>query len=117
MCHETCTENGTIIEAAAGWAGKCHIVRSSGSILRSSISDGVTIEDVAQRWDKVTDMSTAEHLSSIQEATMGLVTALEKLRNLESAQEEDKMGPYVFNSKDVILYALGGMYAAQKWHT
>lgn len=23
LCHETCTENGSIIEAALGWAGKC----------------------------------------------------------------------------------------------
>jgi len=23
LCHEDCNENGSIIEAALGWAGKC----------------------------------------------------------------------------------------------
>ena len=23
LCHESCEENGAIIESAAGWAGKC----------------------------------------------------------------------------------------------
>jgi len=23
LCHENCNENGSIIEAALGWAGKC----------------------------------------------------------------------------------------------
>lgn len=23
LCHEDCTENGSIIESALGWAGKC----------------------------------------------------------------------------------------------
>lgn len=107
MCHESCTENGTIVDAAAGWAGKCHLIRANGCILRSKITDGVTIEDVAQKWSKVTDMSKAERLNSIQEATMGLVTALEKLRN-PNAESEEESDPYVFNNKDVILYALGG---------
>lgn len=23
LCHETCEDNGSVIEAAAGWVGKC----------------------------------------------------------------------------------------------
>lgn len=25
LCHEDCQENGSVIEAAIGWAGKCKI--------------------------------------------------------------------------------------------
>jgi 3-hydroxyacyl-CoA dehydrogenase/3a,7a,12a-trihydroxy-5b-cholest-24-enoyl-CoA hydratase len=27
LCHEDCIENGAIIEAAGGWAGKCKITQ------------------------------------------------------------------------------------------
>lgn len=26
LCHDTCTDNGSVIEAAAGWVGKCESI-------------------------------------------------------------------------------------------
>ena len=46
LCHEKCTENGSIIESALGWAGKCHMIRASGSTLRQDLSSDVTPEEV-----------------------------------------------------------------------
>lgn len=110
LCHDSCQENGSIIESAAGWAGKCHIIRSNGSLLRSKITEGVIVEEVAKKWDAVTDMSKATHLNSIQEATMALVSSLEKLRNAEDTQETaSEEDSFRFDNKDVILYALGGI--------
>nr|CAD7571488.1 unnamed protein product [Timema californicum] len=65
LCHESCPETGSIIEAAAGWAGKSYLVRSQGSLLRSKITDNVTPEDVREHWGTVTDMSNAKHYPSI----------------------------------------------------
>lgn len=58
-------------------------------------------------------MSNAQHMDSIQEATMALVSSLDKLRSSSSSQDTEGDGEsgdvFAFTSKDVILYALGGM--------
>lgn len=55
-------------------------------------------------------MSNAEHLNSIQEATMALVSSLQELRaSAPSGANESSNGDvFSFDNKDVILYALGG---------
>lgn len=53
-------------------------------------------------------MSNAQHLDSIQDATMALVSSLEKLRTSPSQKTETSGDVFSFNSKDIILYALGG---------
>lgn len=106
LCHESCEDNGAIIESAAGWATKVHFVRGKGSVLRTSIDEDVTPEYVRNVWDKVTDMSEAKHLNAIGEASLSLVEVLEKLREGKSA-ENSVTETYKFNYKDVILYALG----------
>lgn len=135
LCHESSEENGSIIESAAGWATKVrdlsqthflkgkktiitsssqvHTVRGKGAVLRTSISDDVTPENVRDAWSKVVDMSQAEHLGSITEATGSLVEILDSLTNngdsnttqSGSVAAEDT---FSFNYKDLILYALGG---------
>ncbi|XP_057653667.1 peroxisomal multifunctional enzyme type 2-like isoform X1 [Diorhabda carinulata] len=104
LCHESCQENGSIIEAAAGWAGRCTIVRANGALLRSNIEDGVSIENVKTNWETIRDISNAKRLDSIQDATGALIASLEGLKsgNIESDNED------VFNfcNKDKILYAL-----------
>ncbi|XP_062545364.1 peroxisomal multifunctional enzyme type 2-like isoform X1 [Armigeres subalbatus] len=106
LCHESCEDNGTIIESAAGWATKVHFVRGKGSVLRTSIDEDVTPEYVRNVWNKVTDMSGAKHLNAIGEASLSLVDVLEKLREGKSA-ENSVTETYKFNYKDVVLYALG----------
>jgi 3-hydroxyacyl-CoA dehydrogenase/3a,7a,12a-trihydroxy-5b-cholest-24-enoyl-CoA hydratase len=105
LCHESCSENGAVIESAAGWAGKCHIIRSNGSLLRTKITDGVTLENVRDNWQRVTSMEDAEHLNSIQEATGALMSSLESFRSGHAQKQENDV--YDFTEKDAILYALG----------
>ncbi|XP_071444622.1 peroxisomal multifunctional enzyme type 2 [Hetaerina americana] len=111
LCHESSTDNGCIIGSAAGWAAKYHLVRSKGKVLRKHITDGVTIEDVRDSWDKVTDMSSTIHLDSIQEDTGSIMQGLEDLRSRQPGEggTEDEIveGVYEVNDKDLILYALG----------
>lgn len=96
-----------------------HNVRGKGAVLRSSISEDVTPEKVRDAWSKVTDMSEAEHLGSITEATGSLVQILDGLMNpvdtaatnagSETASAEDTFN---FSNKDLIIYALGGTILA-----
>ncbi|XP_076244518.1 peroxisomal multifunctional enzyme type 2 [Calliopsis andreniformis] len=106
LCHEKCTENGSIIESAMGWAGKCHVIRASGTTLRQNLSDSVTPEDVEQRWSSITDMSSAKHFDSIEEVTGQFLTAIEKMKSGNSIQSNNVFR-HTYNFRDVILYALG----------
>lgn len=109
LCHENTEDNGNIIESACGWATKVHFVRGKGSLIRTSITEGVTPEFVRDRWDAVTDMSKATHLNNIGEASASFMEVLEELKNpskpvASSANFEDSFN---YSSKDLILYALG----------
>lgn len=88
-----------------------HTVRGKGTVLRASLSDDVTPENVRDAWAKVTDMSGAEHLNSITEATGSLVEILDSLEapaNASTNPSDNYSDTFAFNNKDLILYALGG---------
>ncbi|XP_049535019.1 peroxisomal multifunctional enzyme type 2-like isoform X1 [Anopheles darlingi] len=106
LCHESCDDNGSIIESAAGLATKVHFVRGRGCVLRTSIDDDVSPEYVRKVWDQVTDMSEAKHLNAIGEASLSLVGVLEKLRDGQN-NENSVTETFRYNYKDVLLYALG----------
>ncbi|KAG5894789.1 hypothetical protein JTB14_005225 [Gonioctena quinquepunctata] len=109
LCHESCQENGSIIESAAGWAGRCTIIRANGSLLRNKVGEDVSVENVRDRWAKITDVTDAERLNTIQEATGALMASLEGLKSgqVGSGEEEEERDSYEFSNKDLILYALG----------
>ena len=123
LCHEDCTDNGLVIEAAGGWAGRYSWERSRGCVLLENVSGHpvVPVEAVRDHWANVVDMTASERPATNQEATMDVVAriqaALEQLgENTTRAVEEE--GPraavgftsapfhFNYNFKDVILYAL-----------
>uniref|UniRef100_V9I8H5 Peroxisomal multifunctional enzyme type 2 n=1 Tax=Apis cerana TaxID=7461 RepID=V9I8H5_APICE len=91
LCHEKCMENGSIIESALGWAGKCHVIRSSGSTLRQDLSSEITPEDVENKWQAITDMSNAKHFNSIEEVTGEFMTAIETTKSENSQTSESQV--------------------------
>ena len=54
LCHEDCTENGSVIESAGGWAGKYKWQRSPGHIFEVSTAENnkPSIEAVRNGWNK-----------------------------------------------------------------
>lgn len=110
LCHENCEENGSVIETAAGWAGKSHLIRSNGSILRANLSEAVTIEKVEENWSKITNMENGRHFQHPREATAALVDALETMREGgKNGGGDDDVTISDYTEKDLILYALGGI--------
>lgn len=92
-----------------------YTARGKGAVLRSSLSDDVTIEKVRDAWDKVTDMSSADRVNSATEATSTLVELLDALdpsNNSSSTtpnqSDNAHSDEFVYGNKDLILYALGG---------
>ncbi|XP_014086030.1 peroxisomal multifunctional enzyme type 2 isoform X1 [Bactrocera oleae] len=105
LCHESCKDNGSYIESAAGWATKLNIVRGKGSVLRTSIDQTNTSPEYVQSvWGKITDMTDAKHLDTIGQASGALLEVLEKLKEGKFEGYEDT---FKYNNKDLILYALG----------
>lgn len=104
LCHESCDENGAVIESAAGWATKVQTVRGKGAVLRTSLDTKViTPEYVKSVWSQVVDMSEAKNCPSIQEASMKLMKILENVQEGRVGHEDT----FNFGAKDLILYALG----------
>ncbi|XP_011312180.1 peroxisomal multifunctional enzyme type 2 [Fopius arisanus] len=107
LCHEDCNENGEIIEAALGWAGKCHLIRGNGALLRRNRQDSVTPEDVRNNWGAILSMEGAKRYENIAIVTGELVNAVEVLQNNKSSSEVmeySMINEYDF--KQTILYAL-----------
>eukprot|EP00095_Tigriopus_kingsejongensis_P003122 maker-scaffold366_size194251-snap-gene-0.20 protein:Tk03122 transcript:maker-scaffold366_size194251-snap-gene-0.20-mRNA-1 annotation:"unnamed protein product" len=120
LCHEDCSENGSIIESAGGWSGKYRWQRSQGALLMDHLSEGITMERVRERWTQIVDMEQGDFPNSNQGATMELVGKMEKLTSpsngtvgngsqsgpLSAVGYESKPHTYRFDHRDVILYAL-----------
>lgn len=72
----------------------------------------MTPEKVRDVWQKVTDMSNAERMNSITEATGSLVELLDKLQTGNIKAEPNSVqtfqDKFQFGNKDLMLYALGG---------
>lgn len=90
-------------------------MRGKGALLRTSLAEDVTPEKVRDAWDQVIDMSKAERMGSITEATGSLVELLDQLdggQNGSSQTQGDSkyQDQFSFGNKDLILYALGGKF-------
>ncbi|XP_055374780.1 peroxisomal multifunctional enzyme type 2 [Condylostylus longicornis] len=107
LCHESCQDNGSIIESAAGWATKIHFVRGKGAVLRKSLDENdIKPEVVRDKWQRITDMSKAKRFNAIQEASGNLLEIIEGLQDGTQGDSEFE-DTFKFGSKDLILYSLG----------
>ncbi|GAB6018934.1 hypothetical protein CHUAL_000582 [Chamberlinius hualienensis] len=133
LCHESCEDNGSVIEAAAGWASKLQWSRNPGVMLRKW-KEAPTLENVRDNWSKITDMSETSFVGSIQDGVGLVVNELGKLSEESKVVSSNTSASaaidpnvaksfkipsltFTYNSKDVILYALGiGISTAEEGH-
>jgi len=116
MCHDECEDNGLIVEALAGWAGRYRWQRSHGAALLQQAGGQVTPEIVQSRWGDIVGMDNADYPTTHQEATMDVMSRIEdNIKDEEDPGEktiEDAIGfvsePYVFTYtfKESIIYSL-----------
>lgn len=119
LCHEDCEENGSIVEAAGGWAGRYRWQRSKGIVLTDQRTKMVSLENVKDGWEKVVDMSEHEYPDSTQGATMDVVARIQESMSSDPEHSSDEVSPlsavgytskpvpFSYNFKDLIIYALG----------
>lgn len=79
------------------------MVQGQGSVIRASLSEEPTLENVQREWHKITDMSKARQMRSSADARKNLVEKLEYL----GSDKKIASDTFSFGSKDLILYALG----------
>ena len=73
LCSEQCEATGSLFEVGAGSFFHLNWYRSEGSTLKT---EDVTIENVAENFSKITDMTNAKAMGSIQESTMSFMANL-----------------------------------------
>jgi 3-hydroxyacyl-CoA dehydrogenase/3a,7a,12a-trihydroxy-5b-cholest-24-enoyl-CoA hydratase len=73
LCSERCDATGGLFEVGAGSFFNVNWYRSEGSTLKT---EDVTIENVAENFSKITDMTNAKAMGSIQESTMSFMANL-----------------------------------------
>lgn len=93
-------------------------MRGKGSVLRSSLADDVTPEKVRDAWENVVDMSNAQRMNSITEASASLMEIVDQLESKggKASSGSKYKDNFKFGNKDLILYALGGKWNCDFLH-
>jgi len=73
LCHESCTETGSIFELGLGWISKLRWQRTEGEFF--DIKKPPTPEEVAAKWGKITDFSTNTSFPSTGADSFGVVSS------------------------------------------
>jgi len=70
LCHESCQENGKKYEVGGGWMAEVRWERTQGVML--PLSHAITPEDVASKWDEITDFTDSTRPKTSADAFMSL---------------------------------------------
>lgn len=84
-----------------------HLIQSQGSVIRASLNEEPTPENVQREWHKITNMSNAKHMHTSADAMKNLMEKLEHLGDAQNNNRKVVSDDFSFGSKDLILYALG----------
>lgn len=116
LCHETCNETGSLVEAAGGYACKTRLQRSRGVQLRKFIGDNPSVEAVANSWESLTDFTFSSVVENNNASANVIMESLQDLpehplspnaSDLEIMQSHKiPEMPFMYTSWDVIRYAL-----------
>lgn len=110
LCHDSCVDNGTVLETAGGWTAKIQLQQGEGVVLKRPF----TVEDVRDHWDKICDMSHPHYPTSATDTTMRIMPGLKEAAGQGSKDTDStEVGTTTetvsttITNRDVILYALG----------
>jgi 3-hydroxyacyl-CoA dehydrogenase/3a,7a,12a-trihydroxy-5b-cholest-24-enoyl-CoA hydratase len=106
LCHESCTDTGSLFEVAGGWMGKVRLQKSSGAVVRRPNAP-MTAEDVRDNWKEIVSFATPLYHTTQTEQVSYLLDAVKSINSNEG--ENDKQiftQKFSYTSNQLILYAL-----------
>ncbi|CAF1506962.1 unnamed protein product [Adineta steineri] len=106
LCHESCSDTGSLFEVAGGWIGKVRLQKSSGAMVRRANAP-MTAEDVRDNWkDIISFAKPLYHLTQADQVSH-IMNVVETISNNDGKQTNDIFTQtFSYTSNQVILYAL-----------
>jgi 3-hydroxyacyl-CoA dehydrogenase/3a,7a,12a-trihydroxy-5b-cholest-24-enoyl-CoA hydratase len=112
LCHESCQESGGLFEVGAGYMSKLRWERTRGYTFK--LGRPFSPDDVAAKWDQITDFKDAEHPRTISESMAPVLSNVSsrslggnEFIDLDVASKAETTVESSYNEHDVALYALG----------
>lgn len=112
LCHEDCEETKGLFEVGAGYVAKLRWERALGTSF--PLGKHFSVDDVAKRWEKITDFTDAEHPTNTQDSIGPILGNISnpslggnEFIDLDAAVKAKLELESSYDERDVSLYALG----------
>lgn len=105
LCHESCTDTGSLFEVAGGWMGKVRLQKSSGAMVRRPNAP-MTVEDVRDNWQEIISFAKPLYHSTQTEQVTYVMDAIQKMNDGNAGEIGVFTQQFTYTANQVILYAL-----------
>ena len=112
LCHEDCEETKGLFEVGAGYMAKLRWERSLGHAFK--LGQAIAIEDVANKFSKISNFENAEHPQDVNTAIGAMLTNItnpslggNEFIDLDEATGKETILESSYDERDLSIYALG----------